>query len=222
MNRVRLHSQVLIPTIAIVVLLAVGLAWVGGARVRNEVATSDRFWRLASFHGASGPRFDTLDGLVSASDVVVLGRITSVQPGRIFGTPHADNPDPASEQIHYVAVTVKVDRILYGALVDPAASDLTLEMPVSGPDAIPQLAKSVPPELSVMFLFNAGLSAAAHGLPDDIQARESKYYALLAFGAVMRDIGGAPRVADAVELGFLTAFESGSFDAFLRRVEAVR
>jgi len=117
---------------------------------------------------------------------------------------------------------VKVDRILYGALVDPAASDLTLEMPVSGPDVIPQLAKSVPPELSVMFLFNAGLSAAAHGLPDDIQARESKYYALLAFGAVMRDIGGAPRVADAVELGFLTAFESGSFDAFVRRVEAVR
>jgi hypothetical protein len=214
----------LIPIIATATLLSVvGLAAIGALVVQNQVEkTSDRFWRLASFQGASGPRFDTLADLVVASDVVVLGRIASVERGRVFGTPHADNPNPASEQIHYAAVAVNVERVLDGALVDGAASELTLELPVSSPDAIPQLAKSVPSEQSVLFLFNAGLSAAAQGLPDDVQARESKYYALLAFGAVMRDIGGAPRVADPTDLGFLTAFESSNFDAFLRKVEAVR
>jgi hypothetical protein len=52
-----------------------------------------------------------------------------------------------------------------------------------------------------------------------VQDIEREYYALVGFGAVVRNLGGKATPVDAPEMEFLQTFESESFDRFVERIE---
>jgi hypothetical protein len=202
-----------------VVLLITAYTVAVGAQAR-AADRSERFWRALWFGHASSPHYDSLAALKAGSDVVVLGRIVRVEEGRIFGDPHPANPTPEEELVRYVTATVEIDRVLAGATVEPGVDTLNLELPMPRKDVLTEILGNKPDEPAVFFLFNAGLMAAAQGRPASVQQIERDYYALVAFGAVVRSLGGKATPIDAPELEFLHEFESETFDRFIERIQS--
>lgn len=201
-------------------LAATAIVWLGASAPDGYRASrSDLFWDRLWFEGASGPHYDSVEELESASDVVILGRITTVEEGRVFGDPHPDNPNPKEELVAYVTAIVEVDSVLAGALEDSNAKSIRLELPMPRQDALSDLVGNGPDEPAVFFVFNAGRSAAMQGRSAEVQEREREYYALVGFGAVVRNLDGKASPVDAPEMDFLKAFESESFDRFVERIE---
>jgi hypothetical protein len=60
-------------------------------------------------------QFDELDGLVRASDLVVVGRVIADEDGRLFGDANAGDSDRATAAIRSHVLTLRVDRVLVGA-----------------------------------------------------------------------------------------------------------
>ena len=164
-------------------------------------------WRgiIAMTEGA--PRAATLDELVTSADAVVRGRITSVVPGRVFGS----NARP----LHYAAATLEVDTILAGALPAAHRSRLTLEIPLfDGPASIDDL--PVWGE-GAFVLRSKGTSAREAGLGPALIRAESAYYRLLTFtGLVVNDGGRA--VADE-ESGPLAGLSGMPFASAVRALQ---
>ena len=144
----------------------------------------------------------TLGEMVGAADAVVLGRISLVVPGRVFGTRH-DHP------LHYASATLEVESVLAGVLPRAHRSRLTLEIPLfDGPSSIGDL--PVWGE-SVFLLRNKGTSAGEVGLSPARVRAESPYYRLLTFtGLVVNDRGTALTADDA---GPLAGMSGRSFEA---------
>jgi hypothetical protein len=159
-------------------------------------------WRGIVAMTESEPLPTTLGDLIDAADAVVRGRITSVVPGRAFGTRH-DHP------LHYAAATLEVESVLSGALAPAHRSRLTLEIPLfDGPTSIGEL--PVWGE-SVFVLRNKGTSAHEAGLPPARVRAESAFYRLLTFtGLVVNDDGVALTADDA---GPLRSLNGRSFEA---------
>jgi hypothetical protein len=198
----------------------IALVWASmSAADSYRIWRSDQFWNRLWFSGASAPHFDSMEEMQAASDVVVLGTIIQVEEGRIFGDPHPDNPHPEEELVAYVTATIEIDRVLVGSLEDPGAARIRLELPMPRQDAVRELVGDGPAEPAVFFVFNAGRLAAAQGRPLEIQEIEREYYALVAFGAVVRNFDGKAAPIDAPEMEFLKAFESEPFDRFVERLD---
>jgi hypothetical protein len=150
----------------------------------------------------------TLDAMGAMADAVVLGEITAVVPGRIFGERH-DRP------LHYASATLEVDELLVGGLPPAHRSSLTLEIPLlDGPSSIGEL--PVWGE-AVFLLRNKGASAREAGWASARIEVESGYYRLLTFSAlVVNDRGVALTVPDAGPLADLSGRPFGA------AVEALR
>ena len=163
-----------------------------GARVAPRVLP----WRGVVASTEVEPLPTTLGEMVASADAVVRGRITTVIPGRVFGTRH-DNP------LHYASATLEVESVLAGALPGAQRKTLTLEIPLfDGPSSIGDL--PVWGE-SVFLLRNKGTSAREAGLPSAGVRAESAFYRLLTFtGIVVNDGGTALTADDAGPLGGLS------------------
>jgi hypothetical protein len=59
-------------------------------------------------------QYDDLDGLVGASDLVVVGRVIADEDGRLFGDPNASGSDRATAAIRSHVLTLRVDQVLVG------------------------------------------------------------------------------------------------------------
>ena len=165
-------------------------------------------WRGLVATTESEPLPATLDEMLGAADAVVLGRISLVVPGRVFGTRH-DRP------LHYASATLEVDAVLAGGLPRAHRSSLTLEIPLfDGPSSIGEL--PVWGE-SVFLLRNKGTSAREVGLPPARVRAESGYYRLLTFtGLVVNDEGTALTADDAGPLADLSGMRFAAAVAAIR------
>lgn len=142
-----------------------------------------------SLHALETGSADTLAELVAGSDAVVHGRITAVNPGRVFG--------PANRPLHYAAATVEVVELLAGALPDEHASALTLEVPLfDGPRAIERLRAEAIGSERVLFLRNKGASAADAGMSAEEQAADAAFYRLTSLAAELVERGGRAMVPE--------------------------
>jgi hypothetical protein len=65
--------------------------------------------------------------MARASDAVVVGRITSVDPGRVFGELIPELPDPEDGLVRYASMRIAVDEIVAGELPPDDVESLQLE-----------------------------------------------------------------------------------------------
>jgi hypothetical protein len=155
----------------------------------------------------------TLPELIASSDAVVHGRVTAVEPGRVFG--------PANRPLHYAAATVEVAELLHGSLPAPHRSTFTLEIPMfEGPEAIVRLRAGMAGTDRILFVRNKGASAADAGMSAREQAADAAYYRLTTFAAEIVDVDGAALVPGD-EHDVLTPVATGSFPRALSLVRAI-
>ena len=154
----------------------------------------------------------SLAELIAGSDAVVHGRISALEPGRVFG--------PSSRPLHYAAATVEVIGVLAGALPVEHSSALTLEIPLfDGPDSIGRLRAGTAGSERILFLRNKGASAAAAGMSTDAQAADAAFYRLTSFAAEIVEADGSAVVPED-ERELLAPLSAGSFEEAIRRVQA--
>ncbi len=172
--------------------------------------------REAGIAGASGPGMVEATGvehaaslteLIGMSDAVVRGRVTAVDPGRVFGS--------AAFALHYAAVRVEVVHLIAGGLGAASGGTLTLEVPLfEGREALDRVRTDLLGSDRILFLRSKAVSASVAGMPLVAQRAEAGYYRLVGFGtelaivdgrtvdpgaeAVLRPVDGIP-VAEAVE-----------------------
>ncbi len=97
----------------------------------------------------------------------MLGRLTSIRPGRVIGDAAKDNA------AYYVTVTLDIERILRsrpGAV--PASGDLKLELVTFQEEVVGMMVDAFAPGGGLFFLTSKGLSAARAGEPQEVQAAE--------------------------------------------------
>jgi hypothetical protein len=122
----------------------------------------------------------SLPELVGLSDAVVLGHVTAVERGRVFG--------PSSARLHYASVSVSVAQILSGALVVADRESLILEVPLwDGPSSIARVRDAMLDTDRVLFLRSKAASGAAAGIDDTADAGR---YRLVTFGSEIVSVDG--------------------------------
>jgi hypothetical protein len=105
--------------------------------------------------------------MAAAANAVVLGRITGVMEGRVFGTP--EYPVYAPQAI--VAVT----RLLAGEIPDDEAS-LILEFATLERPNVASLSDLLVGTDALFFLRNKGVQAQLNGLASQVQQRERRFH----------------------------------------------
>jgi hypothetical protein len=63
----------------------------------QAVANSDRFWSVGAVRGMSAEHYDSLADLSQSADLVVVGRVEEVRPGREWVAMPELLDDPSSE-----------------------------------------------------------------------------------------------------------------------------
>ena len=129
--------------------------------------------------GLDGPA--SLAELVGLSDAVVVGHVTAVERGRIFG--------PESARLHYASVRVAVAQTLSGALVSSDRDSLILEVALwDGPASIGRLRDGMDGTDRILFLRSKAATAEAAGM--DARADAGRYR-LVTFGSEIVDVDGS-------------------------------
>jgi hypothetical protein len=171
-------------------------------------------WTGAGVEATEIESADSLEALVSSADAVILGRVTAVEPGRVFG-------GATGRPFHYAAATVTVEEVVAGFLPAVDASALTLEIPLfEGPDSIAALRSAVPGPQSLFFLRSKAESARAVGLSAAEQVAEAPYYRLVVLRGLIENYLGQAAVADD-EVGPLSPLDGRAFGEVLRDVRHI-
>lgn len=183
-----------------------------GVRVVQAPGESVAFAGLpaGAFEGLETGAVTTLSELIRSSDAVVHGRITAVEPGRVFG--------PVNRPLHYAVAAVTVEELLHGSLPRSHRADLMLEIPLfDGPEAIERLRGAMVGSERLLFLRNKGASAAAAGMSRDAQDADAAYYRLTTLAAEIVKVDGSA-IAPPDERGLLSSLAAGSFTRALNLV----
>lgn len=193
--------------------LAVLLAMIFGAPPAGIISNG---WPLAQHDGVEVESYSSLAEITAAADAVIVGRVQNVAAGRTIGD--------KDTFVRYANVTIAVDDVLSGGLVDARASQVTLELypgDRGNDQAISALSVGMSREATVFFLRNKGLEAAGLGWPKGAQQQETPFYRLTIGSAVVVDTGGravTPMVSD--ESPFLTAVSGTNFADFVETVRS--
>jgi hypothetical protein len=154
----------------------------------------------------------SLDGLVDDADLVAVGRVVAVEPGRAFGPDH--------RQLQYAAVTVQLTEVLAGAPAEPGADRITLEVPMhDGPEQLSRLRDEMLGSDRLLFLRNKGATAADAGMPAEAIDADRPFYRLVTFGSEVVSIDGVA-VPAVDESGVLDPFAGRPFPEAVAAVSA--
>lgn len=151
-----------------------------------------------------------LRGITLEADAVVLGRVRSVEPGRIFSG------------CGYAAATVDVEALLAGDLPAGSQDHLTLEY-FGFCSSLPELGEEIPRGRAVFFLRNKG-EETRHVQPDATEQEiesESMFWRTVIHAGTVVDQDGSVHVPDRLNAPFLVALEGSPFSEFVDRVRAL-
>lgn len=185
-----------------------------GVRVVRAPAPRAAFLGMPDgpLHALETAEATSLAELIAVSDAVVHGRITALEPGRVFG--------PPNRPLHYAAARVEVMDLLAGGLPVHHRATLTLEIPLfDGPGAIDRLRAAAIGSERILFLRNKGASAAAAGMSLRDQAIDAPFYRLTSLAAEVVDADGSAAVPED-ERGLLAPLATGTFRAAISVVRA--
>ena len=148
-----------------------------------------------------------------AADLVVVGRIDDVKPGREFG-------DLGETRLHYAAATVEVIEVLHTSAAFRSQS-VVWEIPLPPGDGAPEvlaLAHWVPRAALVLFLRNKATEVATGMGVGDPQT-EAGFYRTVVGGAILADSEGVVALpVPPNESGFLTLLVGEDFEVAVQRV----
>lgn len=209
----RLRLVLMVPA-----LMVLGLA-VGSTiseHHREQTERSAHFWSSVTYRGAQIEAFHEAEEMFLASDLVVVGRIVSMVPGRVLGDPGA------GDAAHYLTGKLEVEEVIRGQSgADAELAALTLEVFTFDADHVVSLAESFPTERALFFLRNKGTTAAKLGWSDEVVVAESKYHRLIATSGLIRDLAGGPSPIVPLEDRML-GLSGATFDDVVRTVKALR
>lgn len=169
---------------------------------------SDRFWKPISFGGES-PEWATVEEVVAASDLVVLGTVVDIRLGR-------RTQEPGSLQ--FVLSTVAIDDVLKGVPISRAEGTIDVEWALSTGESLADVRAHVPDHRVILYLYNQGLIAERAGHPEDIEFYQYQYIAVSPQQGTLRDIDGRAHaiVAPDSPNEFPGQFQGGPFDELLQ------
>ena len=152
----------------------------------------------------------SLAALVESADLVVRGRVTSVEGGRSFG--------PAHHRLLYAAVTISVTETLAG---DASGAEVLLEVPLlDGPQRLDLVRDQMVGTDRLVFLRSKATSAAIAGLPLADQLAERGFHRLVTFGSELASAAGVA-MAPPDESGVLEALAGLPFEDAVARVREI-
>lgn len=189
-------------------------------QLRSERDRTDRFWNLLDVEGTQYTRFSSLDDMTNAATVVLVGRITDVQPGRVIvGDPEAGERGKA----YYLAASLQVEEVVHGSLLGAHDRAITVELFAPSVDAVPLVLETAPRERGLFFLLNKAKHPATEGLAPAERAQEAAYYEIMGDQALLRDVDDRATLAAAVDApDFVLALEGRSFSAVVDEVRALQ
>jgi hypothetical protein len=159
-------------------------------------------WSQTLVAASEVEHYGSLDEMAAAADAVVVGRITAIRAGRLFGV-------PGRSSLQYAAATVRIDQLLAASPATPlaAGTELTLEIPLyAGAGSLPQLRDALAATEGLFFL------RRKTDAPD-----EAGVYRLVTMRGLVLDDGGRA-VTLPGEDDFIAALDGLSFDEVARRV----
>lgn len=155
------------------------------------------------------------------SDVVVVGRLVSVEGGRVFGTPNPLLDHPEESQFFFASIQVESLQLLRGAPILDSDGYIVLEELLPERSRLDTLVTNLPEGRAVFFLRNKGVDAMSQGRSRAIVERDTPFYRRITPQGVLRDIGGDVHIPVDGGGGFLLTLEGTGFDALLKRLETL-
>jgi hypothetical protein len=150
--------------------------------------------------------YRSLGAMARAADAVVLGRIVSAEPGRIFAG------------CGYTAATLEVERVLARRVAVPRPT-LTIEY-FSYCAALPKLGGEIPAERGIFFLRNKGVDIAGENAAATAQEIEveSQYWRRVITAGTIVERDGVAHLPSTYNAAFLQRLEGRPFNDVLREV----
>lgn len=208
-----------IAAIALAVSLTLGPLKVGA---QDDAATQTRaFWRSFAVSALDIEPASSFDEVIAGSDAIVLGRLAAIGPGRVVGEPVEGIP---GAQVLFANVTVAVTEVLMGELPQSHRAEFTLEVLLPGRRDFSELTTlntTLPRSQSIFFVRSNATTAAAMGLPAEVQEREQALYHLTVQRALLSNEGGraiAPIWTDHDD--FFQQFEGRAFNPIVHELRS--
>jgi hypothetical protein len=201
------------PSLVLTAVLVLSIWVAAGAQAADRNAeNSEHFWTSLQYDFIEAEHYSSLGAMARAADAVVIGRLTSIVPGRVWGDP----PDAA----YYAEARLEVTRLIAGSLV-PVDGALQFELFMAEPEVFDGLKATLPTEEGIYFLRNKGAEAAVLGKSVATENHEAVYYRLVNMAGLLRmGPGGETRVMPGRHEAFLADLAERPFDAVLADVDA--
>jgi hypothetical protein len=205
----------LIPA-AVVAAFLVGL-WGGSysAATSDPVQRSNRFWAVSAVDGMAAEDYQSLEAISKSADLVVIGQVAKVSPGREWVANPSYVNDPVMKEFalaRFATITITIERII-GPVNSPLPDkkNLSLEAFLPYPDAFKDLESNVPKERGLYFLRNKG--------PDD---SVDFYRFTNDEQGLLREIDGHVVVSPTGESHYLSHLAGALFDDVVAQVAEAR
>lgn len=202
-------------------LVGIGIATILAgltARVGPYVREPTDFWSALAVAGTGGDKYDSLEALVAAGDLVVVGSVRSVGMGRTFGVPSANSEHPHEALSYSAALELEVEEVLGGRHASRAAATLNLEALLVDPARLDYVRSVFMPHRGIFVLLNEGLAARAQGLPEAVVSEHLPYWRLVNDQGLLVFNDGLAEGHPLAQGSFIDWLEGTSFDDVLERV----
>jgi hypothetical protein len=205
------------PAVFPIIVTLVGLIFLVNVVWANSVSSarraSDLFWSLAGIDGVQSEGYESAPEMYAAVDAVVVGRITSIQMGRVIGD--ADNDNAA----YYATVSLEIEEVLRSrSNALPESRVVSLELLSFYPSVVERMIAEFVPERGLYFLTSKGLNAERAGEPAAVAAAEMPFYRLSIAEGVIREIGGQAFARPSPDRSVLSDHHGRPFDSVVRDV----
>ena len=148
--------------------------------------------------------YESIGEMAAAADVVAIGQIVEITPGREFGE--------GEELLHYAAARVQVHELIRSTA--PVTGDLIWEIPLTpglGAKEAAELNAEIPREPLLLFLRNKATDLLRGGIGDP--QVERSFYRTVVSGAVFANVDGRARLPILpIESLFIDEFAGAKFD----------
>jgi hypothetical protein len=190
------------------------------ASAEIEPLSAAAFWAAMVPGDPEAISYPTLDAIVSGSDAVVTGTVSSIAPGPTV-------EDQYRNIIYWATVTLQIDDALAGSVRTAEPGTIAVSLLLGVGDAehdfdwrYEQFASSLPSDRVVMFLSNNQEWAKQYDFPLDSPEADPMHYRVVSGQGYFRELDGRV-VLPAQPIGeWPKAFDGLSFDQFVAAVRA--
>lgn len=198
---------------AAVSVVAVGVSFARDREIQAANARSEHFWGLLAVNGSPIAHFDTLDAMADDSDIVVVGRIVRVTPGREIRDLGAEAEGFLREEasVYFGEATLVVDDALKG--IPGKAVKLQLLLPQPG--VLEQIREDLPTERGIYFLRDMGAYFAKENPNSGLTTTLKETFDFVSPQGLIRDLNTTVGVSADEGDAFLIAMTHRTFSDVL-------